>query len=98
MRHHLGLALVPLVLAGCGSVERPVSTAQNPHHYCQPRHNFGTPAFEDCIETTIAERCAAQGRPPESPGFDACATDFREAVFLTQQLEIRGYRLFTEAN
>ncbi len=98
MRHHIGLAVALLALGGCTAAERSGHVAQNPHHACQQRVEFGTPAFDQCIETAIAERCAAQGHPPGAPTFEACDARFRENIFLTQQLEIRGYRLFTEIN
>lgn len=97
--HQLGAVVVALMLLAGAEVGPAEIPAGNPHHQCRAQgHAFGTEAFDRCIETRIAARCTHAGYAAGSPAYARCIEDLREAVFLTQQLEIRGYRLFNETN
>jgi len=99
MGHQLGAVVVALTLFAGGKDGPQQIAAGNPHHQCREQGiAFGTKAFEQCIEARIAARCARPGQAPEAPGYARCVDDLRGLVFLTQQLEIRGYRLLDETN
>jgi hypothetical protein len=99
MGHQLGLVVVTLALYACAEEGPKEISAANPHHQCREQGiAFGTEAFDECIETLIAQRCTSAGHAAKSPGYSQCVESFRRTVFLTQQLEIRGYRLFKETN
>lgn len=99
MGHQLGLVIVTLALYACAEEGPKEIAAANPHHQCRQQNiTFGTEAFDECIETLIAERCMSAGHVPDSPGYSQCVENYRRTVFLAQQLEIRGYRLFNETN
>ena len=100
MRHHIGAALLLAGLAACAMPgDRGAGVAQNPYHACEQQgHAHGTAAFGECLERTIAERCAGAGAPAGSPGFAACARRFDDVVLVTRHLDLRGYRLFGEVN
>jgi len=63
----------------------------NPFEYCRGQGlAVDSEAFEDCVAEAIEQRCAAAG----APGSDAharCVQQQRNATFVRDQLQIRGF-------
>lgn len=99
MRHHVLPWALLLGLGACAADDGPVRATAGPERTCQQQEGVGAgEPFDECIERLIAERCALAGHPAGSPAAAACAEQFRRTIFTARQMELRGFRPFTEVN
>lgn len=65
--------------------------AANPFEHCRAL-GVGTASaeFEECVNAYILERCSTVGEPG-SDAHERCARDLRDATFVRDQLQIRGF-------
>jgi hypothetical protein len=85
------IALV-LLLAGCASQQQGPSGTQNPSEHCRGLGlQEGTEDFQNCVSGKIQETCLSRGLQPGSPEYAGCESNLRDATFLRQQMQMRGF-------
>jgi hypothetical protein len=98
MARIVAMAVLAAGLAACapGGAEDAAApgggrTAANPFEFCRSQGlAVDSEAFEECVAEAIEQRCAAAG----APGSDAharCVQQQRDATFVRDQLQIRGF-------
>ena len=84
--------LVVAMLAGCGSTEERDTTGKNPAEYCRQQGlSEGSDEHASCLNDYINQVCTAKGLEIGTEDFGRCESNLRDATFLRQQLQIRGY-------
>lgn len=79
-------------LVGCASQQQAPSGTQNPSEHCRSLGvQEGTEDFQNCVSSKIQETCLSRGLEPGSPDYAGCESNLRDASFLRQQLQMRGY-------
>ena len=85
------IVLAVLLAAGCASQQGPSGT-QNPSEHCRGLGlQEGTEDFQNCVSGKIQETCLSRGLQPGSPEYAGCESNLRDATFLRQQMQMRGF-------
>lgn len=85
--------LLALLLIGCSGMQgQPAAGGVNPAEYCRSVGVLeGTEGFRNCVSNYIHQLCMDQGLEPGTEEYATCERNLREATFLRQQLQIRGF-------
>ena len=89
------VAILLSVLPACSTAPTDGSrkmSGQNPFEYCNARgFDNGTVEYNNCVSEYIHKYCTEQGAEPGTETYRKCAASLREATFLRNQMQIRGY-------
>jgi len=89
------LATLVYVMLACSSSPPDGSgkmSGQNPFEYCSAQgFNDSTVEYNNCVGEYIHKYCTGQGAEPGTEAYRKCAASLREATFLRNQMQIRGY-------
>ena len=67
-------------------------SGQNPFEYCNSQGmGDGTEEFDNCVADYIHQYCKERGAEPGTEAYRKCTSSLREATFLREQMQIRGY-------
>lgn len=92
MMRKLCALLVVAMLAGCGSTEERNTAGKNPAEHCRQQGlSRGSDEYAGCISGYINQVCTERGLEIGTEDFRRCESNLREATFLRQQLQMRGY-------
>jgi hypothetical protein len=85
--------LLAFLLIGCSGIQdQPGVGGVNPAEYCRAVGAVeGTEGFSNCVSNYIHQLCMEQGLDPGTQEYATCERNLREATFLRQQLQIRGF-------
>ena len=88
-------AILISVLPACSTAPADGSggkSGQNPFEYCRAQGiDDDTEEFNNCVGEYIDRYCTEQGAEPGTESYRKCASSLREATFLRNQMQIRGY-------
>lgn len=88
-------AMLVSVLPACSTAPADGSgrmLGQNPFEYCSALGiNDGTEEYNNCVSEYIHKYCTEQGAEPGTEAYRKCASSLREATFLRDQMQIRGF-------
>ena len=88
-------AILAVMLSACSTAPTDGSgkrAGQNPFEYCSAQGmNDGTDEYNNCVGEYIQKYCTAQGAEPGTEAYRKCASSLREATFLRDQMQIRGF-------
>jgi hypothetical protein len=77
---------------GCATTDEAVVTAENPAEHCRRLGlQEGSEGYAGCISNYIADYCTGQGLQAGTAAYAECEKILREASFLRQQLQMRGF-------
>ena len=89
------VAMLVSMLSACSTAptgESGKMSGQNPFEYCSAQGiNDGTEEYSNCVGEYIQKYCTEQGAEPGTEAYSKCASSLREATFLRDQMQIRGY-------
>ena len=89
------LAILVSVLPACSTPPADGSggmSGQNPFEYCSAQgKEDSSEEFNNCVGEYIDRYCTEQGAEPGTESYRKCASSLREATFLRNQMQIRGY-------
>ncbi len=67
-------------------------SGQNPAEYCSAQGIAdGTEEYNNCVSEYIHKYCTEHGAEPGTEAYRKCASSLREATFLRNQMQIRGF-------
>ncbi len=85
------LVILVSVLSACSTAPSDGS-GQNPFEYCSSQGiNDGTEEYNNCVGEYIHKYCTEQGAESGTEEYRKCGSSLREATFLRDQMQIRGY-------
>jgi hypothetical protein len=91
----LMVAILVSVLPACSTTPADGSgkmSGQNPFEYCSAQGiDDGTEEYNNCVNEYIHKYCTGQGAEPGTETYRKCASSLREATFLRDQMQIRGF-------
>jgi hypothetical protein len=84
--------VLAVLLVGCAGTKQPPSGTQNPSEHCRSLGlEEGTEDFQNCVGGKIQDTCLSRGLQAGSPEYADCESNLRDATFLRQQLQMRGF-------
>ena len=90
MRLYRGI-LVVLMLSGCATSQND-STGGSPADRCRNKgFQEDSNEYQQCVNAYLDEYCKSQGLTPGSNEFIECMDSSRNATFLRNQMQIRGF-------
>jgi len=88
-------AILVSVLPACSTTPADGSgrmSGQNPFEYCSAQGiDDGTEEYNNCVSEYIHKYCTQKGAEPGTEAYRSCASSLREATFLRDQMQIRGF-------
>ena len=81
-----------IISGGCSGVSSPDSNGLNPFEHCRRLgYKEITEEYNQCISQYIEQQCTKEGQTPGSDGYRKCEKNLRNAAFVRDQMQIRGF-------